>query len=238
MKDFSTMKLTALVSLMSLITFIVGCQGSQDSPTLKTMSDSVSYAIGLNIGKSIKSDSLEVNPAIIASGIRHAMSGDKPMLTDEQIQATMEALQKQMMAKQAAAQSAASEENKTKGTAFLAENKKKEGVVEIASGLQYKVIKEGKGRKPLATDKVKVHYTGTTIDGEEFDSSVKRGSPAEFKLNEVISGWTEGLQLMSVGSKYMLYVPSNLGYGDRGASGPIKPGSTLIFEVELLDIIK
>ncbi|HEX9657518.1 MAG TPA: FKBP-type peptidyl-prolyl cis-trans isomerase [Bacteroidota bacterium] len=232
------MKLTALVSLMSLITFIVGCQGSQDSPTLKTMSDSVSYAIGLNIGKSIKSDSLEVNPAIIASGIRHAMSGDKPMLTDEQIQATMEALQKQMMAKQAAAQSAASEENKTKGTAFLAENKKKEGVVEIASGLQYKVIKEGKGRKPLATDKVKVHYTGTTIDGEEFDSSVKRGSPAEFKLNEVISGWTEGLQLMSVGSKYMLYVPSNLGYGDRGASGPIKPGSTLIFEVELLDIIK
>src|SRR3970040_915013 len=106
MKDFSTMTLTALVSLMSLITFIVGCQGSQDSPTLKTMSDSVSYAIGLNIGKSIKSDSLEVNPAIIASGIRHAMSGDKPMLIDEQIQATMEALQKQMMAKQAAAQSA------------------------------------------------------------------------------------------------------------------------------------
>jgi len=232
------MKLTALVSLMSIITFIVGCQGSQDSPALKTMSDSVSYAIGLNIGKSIKSDSLDVNPAIIASGIRHAMSGDKPMLTDEQIQATMEALQKQMMTKQAAAQSAASEENKTKGTAFLAENKKKEGVVELASGLQYKVVKEGKGKKPLATDKVKVHYVGTTIDGEEFDSSVKRGTPAEFKLNEVISGWTEGLQLMPVGSKYMLYVPSNLAYGDRGGSGPIKPGATLIFEVELLDIVK
>ncbi len=232
------MKLTALVSLMSIITFIVGCQGSQDSPALKTMSDSVSYAIGLNIGKSIKSDSLDVNPAIIASGIRHAMSGDKPMLTDEQIQSTMEALQKQMMAKQAAAQSAASEENKSKGAAFLAENKKKEGVVELASGLQYKIIKEGKGKKPAATDKVKVHYVGTTIDGEEFDSSVKRGTPAEFKLNEVIAGWTEGLQLLPVGSKCMLYVPSNLAYGDRGASGPIKPGSTLIFEVELLDIVK
>ena len=232
------MKLTALVSLMSIITFIVGCQGSQDSPALKTMSDSVSYAIGLNIGKSIKSDSLDVNPAIIASGIRHAMSGDKPMLTDEQIQSTMQALQQQMMAKQAAVQSAASAENKTKGAAFLAENKKKEGVVELASGLQYKIIKEGKGKKPTATDKVKVHYVGTTIDGEEFDSSIKRGSPAEFKLNEVIAGWTEGLELMPVGSKYMLYVPSNLAYGDRGSSGLIKPGSTLIFEVELLDIVK
>ena len=150
----------------------------------------------------------------------------------------MEALNMEFQKVMQQKQNSIMDKEKAKGAAFLAENKKKEGVVETASGLQYKVVKMGTGAKPTATDKVKVHYHGTLLDGTVFDSSVERGQPITFPLNQVIAGWTEGVQLMPVGSKFIFYIPSNLAYGDRAAGDKIKPGSTLIFEVELLDIEK
>jgi FKBP-type peptidyl-prolyl cis-trans isomerase len=165
------------------------------------------------------------------------LKGAKPLMNDEQVKATMAAFQKEMMAKQAAAKKEMGAKNEAAGKKFLDENKKKEGWKTTASGLQYKVLKEGSGTAPKETDTVKVNYRGTTIDGTEFDSSYKRGQPATFPVNRVIKGWTEGLQLMKPGSKYQLAIPSNLAYGERGAGSDIGPNSTLLFDVELLEVL-
>ncbi|MBM3834786.1 MAG: FKBP-type peptidyl-prolyl cis-trans isomerase [Verrucomicrobia bacterium] len=202
-----------------------------DNKVLKDPKDKISYSIGLNIGNNVKQQGLDLNPEILAAGVKDALSGGKPLLTDEQVRETLTNLQKDLMSQRAVQ----SENNKKAGAAFLVDNKKQKGTQTLPSGLQYQVIKEGKGKKPKSTDIVKTHYRGTLIDGKEFDSSIARGEPETFPLTEVIAGWTEALQLMPVGSKWKLFVPSNLAYGEQG-QGPIPPNSTLIFEIELLGI--
>ncbi len=204
---------------------------------LKDQKDKVSYSIGLDIGTTLKRQLIDVNAELLNKGIQDGLSGNKALLTDEQMKETMAAFQKDMMAKQAAAKKATGEKNAAEGKKYLAENKAKEGVKTTASGLQYKVLKEGTGPSPKATDTVKVNYRGTTIDGTEFDSSYKRGEPATFPVNRVIKGWTEALQLMKAGSKYQLVIPADLAYGERGAGSDIGPNATLIFEVELVGIV-
>lgn len=203
---------------------------AQEKITLKDQKDKVSYSIGLNIGSTLKQQGLELNTDALSAGLKAALSGEKALLTEEQVRETLMAFQREMMTKELQK----GEENKKVGEEFLAKNKSEKGVVSLPSGLQYKVIREGKGEKPKATDVVKTHYRGTLIDGTEFDSSTE-GEPVEFPLNRVIPGWTEALQLMPVGSKWQLFVPAELAYGQQG-QGPIPPNSTLIFEVELLGI--
>src|SRR5213076_413663 len=204
--------------------------GQEKSPQLKDQKDKVSYSIGMNIGFNLSKQKVDINPDILAAGIKDAIAG-KPQLTTDQVKEIMAQFEKDMEAKQ----KQMGEKNKTDGTKFLEDNKKKPGVKTTASGLQYKVEKEGTGPQPKATDMVTVNYRGTLIDGTEFDSSYKRGQPATFPVNGVIKGWTEALQLMKVGSKYQLWIPSNLAYGERSVSPEIGPNATLIFEVELLD---
>ncbi len=205
---------------------------------LKTPKDKASYAIGLNVGKSLHKDSVDVDPAILLRGLKDALAGGKTLLTDDEAKAAMVAIQADVRKKQEAKMAIAGDANKKEGDAFLTENKTKEGVVTLPSGLQYKILKEGSGPKPAATDSVVCNYKGTLIDNTEFDSSYKRGQPATFPVGQVIKGWTEVLQLMPVGSKWQVFVPSELGYGPRGAGpgGPIGPNATLIFEIELLSI--
>ncbi len=203
---------------------------------LKTPRDKASYAIGLNIGKGLRRDSVDIDPSILLRGLKDAMAGGKPLLTDDEVKAAMVAIQNDVRKRQEAKMAIAGDENKKVGDAFLAENKTKEGVVTLASGLQYKILKQGTGPKPSATDSVVCNYKGTLIDNTEFDSSYKRGQPATFPVGQVIKGWTEVLQLMPVGSKWQVFVPSELGYGVRGAGGGIGPNATLIFEIELLSI--
>ena len=205
---------------------------------LKTQKDKASYAIGVNIGRSMKKDSVDVDPDVIARGIKDAFADKKLLLTDEEAQAALTTLKNDMQKDQQDEYQAAVEKNKIQGDAFLAANKAKPGVVTTPSGLQYKVVQEGTGPKPAPTDTVVCNYKGTLVDGTEFDSSYKRGQPATFPVNQVIKGWTEALQLMPVGSKWELYIPPSLGYGERGTpnGGPIGPNATLIFEVELVSI--
>ena len=204
--------------------------------TLKTQKDKNSYAIGMSVAKNLQRQSLDVDTAIVARGLKDAMAGGKTLLTDQEAQALLTEMQAEARKKQEEKMQVAGEANKKEGDAFLAANKTKDGVVTLPSGLQYKVLKEGTGPKPAVTDSVVCNYRGTLIDGKEFDSSYKRGQPATFPVNGVIKGWTEALQLMPVGSKWQLFVPPDLAYGDRGAGPDIGPGSTLIFEVELLSI--
>ncbi|MBI1807432.1 MAG: FKBP-type peptidyl-prolyl cis-trans isomerase [Ignavibacteria bacterium] len=216
---------------------LIACQGNtQDKAQLKTQKDSVSYSIGMDIGRSLKKQLVDVDVDVLAQGMKAMVAGGKQILSDSMAQVCMMAFQKQMMAKQEEHMKAELEKNKKEGETFLSENKKKEGVVTLPDGLQYKVQKMGEGKKPKDTDKVSVHYRGTLIDGTEFDSSIKRGQPAEFACNGVIKGWTEALQLMPVGSKWTLYIPAELGYGERGAGQAVPPNATLIFDVELLAI--
>jgi FKBP-type peptidyl-prolyl cis-trans isomerase FklB len=207
---------------------------------LKTAKQKRSYAIGADIGKKVggqlKSQSVDLDPAMVARGMRDALSGAKPAMTDEEVRATLTELRTQLQQKQAAVTKDASEKNKQEGDAFLATNKSKEGVTTLPSGLQYKILTAGEGKKPAASDTVVCNYRGTLIDGTEFDSSAKHGGPATFPVSGVIKGWTEALQLMPVGSKWQLFIPADLAYGDRGAGGNIGPGATLIFEVELVSI--
>jgi FKBP-type peptidyl-prolyl cis-trans isomerase len=205
--------------------------------TLKTQSQKSSYAIGMNIGKNLKRDSVEVDPAILVRGLKDALAGNKLLLTDEEAKAALTGLQAEVRAKEEAKAKAAAVENKKTGEAFLAANKTKEGVVTLPSGLQYKIIKEGTGPKPTAEDTVLCHYRGSLADNTEFDSSYKRGEPLKIPVGGVIKGWTEAIQLMPVGSKWQLFIPSDLAYGERGAPGsPIGPNSTLVFDVELISI--
>jgi FKBP-type peptidyl-prolyl cis-trans isomerase FklB len=205
--------------------------------TLKTPKEKASYAIGMNIGKNLKRDSVEVDPAVLYRALKDAYVGNNLLLTDEEAKAALTALQAEVRAKEDAKLKAAAVENKKTGEAFLAANKTKEGVVTLPSGLQYKIIKEGTGPKPTAEDTVLCHYRGTLVDNTEFDSSYKRGEPLKIPVGGVIKGWTEAIQLMPVGSKWQLYIPSDLAYGERGAPGsPIGPNSALVFDVELISI--
>jgi FKBP-type peptidyl-prolyl cis-trans isomerase FklB len=204
--------------------------------TLKTQKEKFSYALGMKMGGNLKKQDVPVDPNILARGVKDALAGGKTLMTDDEAQAALTDMQNDMRKKQQEKQQVAGAANKKEGETFLASNKGKEGVVTLPSGLQYKIIKDGTGPKPSATDSVVCNYRGTLIDGKEFDSSYKRGQPATFPVNGVIKGWTEALQLMPVGSKWQLFIPADLAYGDRGAGPDIGPDATLIFEVELVSI--
>jgi FKBP-type peptidyl-prolyl cis-trans isomerase FklB len=206
--------------------------------TLKTQKDKISYAIGMNIGAGMKKDGLDIDPNVLSQGIKDVLAGSKPLMTDAEAQTVMTEFRTEMMKKKQEEAQRVGDANKQQGQQFLAANKGKEGVVTTASGLQYKVLKEGTGPKPTATDTVTVNYRGTLINGTEFDSSYKRNEPATFGVGQVIKGWTEALQLMPVGSKWQLFIPSDLAYGERSPGAEIGPNSTLIFDVELLSINK
>jgi len=207
-----------------------------DAPvTLKTDKDKFSYAIGISVAKTIKRQQAEVDADLVSKGLKDELSGGKVLLSDEEAQAVLTKAQTEMRAKMEEKNAAQGKENKAKGEAFLADNKKKPGVVTLPSGLQYKIVTEGTGPKPTASDTVICNYRGTLVDGKEFDASSKHGGPATFPVNRVIKGWTEALQLMPVGSKWQLFIPSDLAYGDN-APPDIGPGSTLVFDVELVSI--
>ena len=224
------MKLKLIVILGIL--FLVSQVNAQENLVLKNQKDKISYIIGIDIGTNLKKQSIDIDSNILAKGVKDALAGTKPLLTEQEIQETMVAFQKEIMAKQAEV----AKKNKSEGEAFLTENKKKEGVKTLPSGLQYKVIKAGTGKKPKSTDTVTTHYRGTLINGTEFDSSYKRGQPVSFPVSGVIPGWTEALQLMEVGAKWQLFIPPNLAYGEQGAGRDIGPNATLIFEIELVSI--
>jgi FKBP-type peptidyl-prolyl cis-trans isomerase FkpA/FKBP-type peptidyl-prolyl cis-trans isomerase FklB len=211
-------------------------QPAQAALQLQSKQAKLGYAIGMDIGMSLKSLNADLDRAALLAAINDRLDGGKLKLTEEEADKVKQAFFKQQAEKRAAEQKAAAEKNKSEGAAFLAENGKKKGVTTTKSGLQYEVLKQGDGAKPKATDKVTVNYRGTLIDGTEFDSSYKRGQPVAFPLNGVIKGWTEGLQLMNVGSKYRFVLPADLAYGSRGAGPKIGPDSVLVFEVELLGI--
>ncbi len=198
----------------------------------------LSYAIGMDIGRSLKNLGADIDEAALSEGISDRLNGRKLKLSDEEAIKVQQAFFNKRAEKQAAERKAQAEKNKAEGEKFLAENAKRKGVHVTESGLQYEVLKQGDGPRPKVTDRVKVHYRGTLIDGTEFDSSYARGEPVVFPLGGVIKGWTEGVQLMSVGSKYRFYLPPELAYGERGAGQRIGPNATLIFEVELLGIEK
>lgn len=220
-------------TILTIAIAAAGCQvGAKDVP-LNTDQQKASYAIGQQIGRQMKSQGVKVDVDALAMSISDALAGKKSRLTEEEMQKAMQSMQEAVMKEQAEE----GKKNREKGEAFLKENMKKQGVKTTKSGLQYEVIKEGKGASPKASDKVKVHYRGTLLDGTEFDSSYARNAPAEFPLNAVIPGWTEGLQLMKPGALYKLYVPGDLAYGERGRPS-IPSNSVLIFEVELLEILK
>ena len=206
--------------------------------SLKTPDDIASYGMGLGMGKNfLKKVEFDLDFELFIKGIKDGYDDDaNQLMSDEEVKKEMTAFQETLRAKQQEKITKQSAENKAKGDKFLAENKKKKGVVSLPSGLQYKIVKKGTGPSPKATDTVKVHYRGTTIDGKEFDSSFKRNTPATFPVNRVVKGWTEALQLMKVGAKWQLTIPSELGYGERGAGKDIGPNAVLLFEIELLGI--
>ena len=208
---------------------------AQNPPALKDSKDKVSYSIGLDIGTTFKKQKMEINSDALVAGLKDGMSGAKPALNPDEVRQVMMEFSKDMREKTAAATKEAAEKNSKEGEKFLAENKAKPGVKTTASGLQYKMEKEGNGTPPKETDTVVVNYRGTLIDGTEFDSSYKRNEPAQFPLNGVIRCWTEGVQKMKVGGKSQLICPSDIAYGDQGRPG-IPGGAALIFEIELLDI--
>ncbi len=196
------------------------------------------YALGLDLGRSLKNDGVPLDLQSLFAGIQAGAQDAQPRWSEQELAATMQQLNQLLQQKQQERAQMASKTNKERGEVFLAENAKQEGVVKTDSGLQYKVLKRGDGESPKLQSTVRCHYKGTTIDGEEFDSSYRRGEPAEFPVAGVIAGWTEALQMMKVGDKYQLVIPSNLAYGERGAGGAIGPNETLIFEVELLGIAR
>jgi len=209
---------------------------AQDAAALKTDREKQSYAIGVEMGNNMKRQNVDLDGNLVAQGIRDALAGGKMLLTEAEVKDTGMAFQKTLIAKQQAAQKAAGDKAKTEGEAFLAANAKKDGVKTLPSGLQYKVVTEGTGATPKATDSVTLHYRGRLVDGTEFDSSYSHNEPITHPVNGFIAGWTEALQLMKVGSKWEVYIPANLAYGERGAGSRIPPNAALIFEVELLGI--
>lgn len=227
------MKVVSLVVMSSLL--VVG-QVYADDAVLKTDKDKVGYSIGFGLGSNLKNQGVDADADKISQGIKDALSGAKPMISDADMKKTMSDLNTRMMEQQQEKMKSLGAKNKADGEAFLAKNKTVAGVKTLPSGLQYQEIKAGTGKIPKATDKVSVNYRGTLLDGKEFDSSYKRGTPANFPVNGVIPGWTEALQLMKEGSKWKLFIPANLAYGEQGAGGVIGPNAVLVFEVELLKV--
>lgn len=225
-------KLPAAIVLLASL-----AASAQDAPELKTDRDKFSYAVGMNIGENFRKQGLDVDPALFAKAFAEAMSAGKTAMTDQEMQAVLASKAQEIRQKQAALQGEKAAAAQKEGEAFLAANKTKEGVVALPSGLQYKIVKAGTGEKPTLDDTVVCKYKGTLINGTEFDASDKHGGPSSFPVKGVIAGWTEALQLMPVGSKWQLFVPSNLAYGAQGP-GNIGPNATLIFEVELMSIKK
>jgi FKBP-type peptidyl-prolyl cis-trans isomerase len=222
--------MTRIIALLAVGLCLAASAGAGETPELKTLLDKASYAIGTNIGRSMASQGLELNVEALARGLRDAIEGRDLALTSDEMHKALAGLQMEVRKKQ----QALSKENLAKGEAFLAENEKKEGVATTDSGLQYKILTPGAGKKPEATDKVTVHYRGTLIDGTEFDSSIGK-DPVTFGVKGVIPGWTEALQLMQTGAKWQLFIPADLAYGPQGRPG-IPPNSVLVFEVELLKV--
>ena len=229
------------VGIAVLVAVLVACQGNtqekaQENVLVKSQKDSVSYCIGMDIAKNFKRQSIDIDPAILAQAIKDVLAGGKTVITDDQAQQVLAAYQSRMMANQEERSKVLGDKNKKEGDAYLAENKKKPGVKTTPSGLQYKVIVAGTGPKPKEDQSVSVNYRGTLIDGTEFDSSFKRGTPATFACKRVVKGWTEALLLMPVGSKWQLVIPPELAYGNQGSDQAIGPNATLIFELELLSV--
>jgi FKBP-type peptidyl-prolyl cis-trans isomerase len=209
---------------------------AQTPSAFATEKERVSYAIGMNVGSGLHKQEIDVDPNLLLQGLKDALSGGKTLMTEDELRATFTQLQATLRAKQEERMKVLGETNKKEGDAFLAANKSKQGVVALPSGLQYKILQQGTGPKPTAADTVVCNYKGTLINGAEFDSSYKRGEPATFPVGKVIKGWTEALQLMPTGSKWQLFLPSDMAYGERGAGNDIGPNATLIFEVELISI--
>lgn len=208
------------------------------APQLSSMEDKVSYSIGSDLGKNLKKQGITINPKIFAKGMEDGMSGGKLLMTEDEMKQVLSDFEKEMMNKRATEFNKQAEENKAKGEAFLKENQSKKGVVSMPSGLQYKIIKQGSGIKPTKEDTVTVEYTGKLISGEVFDSTEQGGKPVSFKLNQVIPGWTEALQMMPAGSTWEVYIPAKLAYGSRNVGGAIGPNETLIFNVHLIEVKK
>ena len=225
-----------LLSMVLGIVLLAGQANAEEKKALQTTKEKQSYSLGADIGGKLKAQPIEIDADAFTQGLKDAFNQGKMQLTEQEIKETLAGLQKELMEKQAERTKQLGEKNKKEGEAFLAANKTKEGIKTLPSGLQYKVIKEGTGKTPKAEDTVATNYRGTLIDGTEFDSSYKRGKPATFPVKAVIPGWTEALQLMKEGSKWELFIPSNLAYGERGAGNLIGPNAALIFEIELISV--
>ncbi len=231
-----------LVIGCGLVILVAGCGPVKDGaeveerPQLESVQDKVSYSIGLNIGSDFVAQGMEINPDLLARGIKDAVSQAEPLLNEEEMQAAITAFQEDMLSRQEEMMSEQSSANLQAGEAFLQENAGKEGVVTLPSGLQYRVVAAGTGASPAESDVVSVHYEGRLVDGTVFDSSIKRGEPAVFPVSGVIAGWTEALQLMQEGAKWEIFLPGNLAYGERGAPPVIGPNAVLVFDVELLKV--
>jgi FKBP-type peptidyl-prolyl cis-trans isomerase FklB len=224
-----------LATVLSIIFFFGICYAG-GKLELKDQKDKESYSLGYQFGQSLKAQNVEINVDAYTSGIRDSLGGKDALMSQEEIRATITSLQQRLMASQQKVLKEQAAKNLSASKTFLAENGKKEGVKTLPSGLEYKVLTEGSGKMPKAEDTVTVHYKGTLIDGTEFDSSYKRGQPATFKVKGVIKGWTEALQLMKEGSKWQLFIPPELGYGERAMGTQIPPNSALVFEVELIAV--
>lgn len=227
------------LAVLGAVLLVAQCTGEPQTPKsvpLKTEKDKVSYGIGVSIAKNFKKQGIDVNVDILSRGLKDELAGAKLLISEKEMAQVLMAYQNQMRQKMIEARKKAGEANKKEGEAFLAANKKKPGVVTLPSGLQYKILEKGKGKKPKADDTVIVHYRGTLINGTEFDSSIRRGQPITVALAKVIPGWREALPLMPMGSKWQLFIPPNLAYGERGSGKDIGPNATLIFEVQLIGI--
>jgi FKBP-type peptidyl-prolyl cis-trans isomerase len=236
------MKKSMLCLIVSTFVFvniaISGDAPSKQKKELKTEKEKISYSLGVEIGRSFRELKNEIDMDTLWRGFSDSIRGGDLLMSEQEGRAVKQKFLTRIQKQRKAKRENMSDDNKKEGMTFLLENKTKAGVITTKSGLQYIVLRKGDGDKPKETDQVKVHYRGTLLNGDEFDSSYKRGNPATFRLNAVIKGWQEGLQLMSPGSKYKFFIPSDLGYGERGAGSMIGPNATLIFEVELLDIVK
>jgi FKBP-type peptidyl-prolyl cis-trans isomerase FklB len=230
----ATMKFVFSIALAAV--FMLSHASAEAQVTFKSEEEKLSYSMGYDLGKKLQEESIEIVPDVLSRGIRDGFAGKDPLMNADEIKESLRAFQQMLIAKETERKKRIAEKNRKEGEAFLAENRNKEGVTTLPSGLQYRVVEEGKGKQPALTDTVSTHYRGTLIDGTEFDSSYSRGKPAVFPVQGVIRGWTEALQLMKEGAKWQLFIPAKLAYGERGIGNQIGPNSTLIFDIELLTV--